>query len=331
MQMPLRPLAGLLALVLACAAPVSAQRTLYDPLALAPGFSASLVDLEVVDTDRTRTLPVRVYLPQSEAAAPVVVFSHGLGGSAMNNPYLGQHWAGRGFVVVFVQHPGSDEAVWKGKKPREILPAMTEAASTPNLLLRLDDIPALLDALEDWNAQADHPLAGRLDMDRVGMSGHSFGALTTQGLSGMSMRGVGQRYTDARIDAALAMSPSALRGSEPGAQFGSVAVPWMLMTGTDDTAPIGQQSVESRLAVFPALPVGDKYELVLDGAEHMAFSDAQTRRGAGKRNPNHHRVILALSTAFWECHLDVSDAACDWLGGEAPRTVMEPGDRWQTK
>jgi len=37
------------------------------------------------------------------------------------------------------------------------------------------------------------------------------------------------------------------------------------MTGTKDVAPVGAADLESRLAVFPALPPGGKYELVLDG------------------------------------------------------------------
>ena len=42
------------------------------------------------------------------------------------------------------------------------------------------------------------------------------------------------------------------------------------MTGTKDTTPIGEQTVESRLAVFEALPPGNKYEVVLDNAERHA-------------------------------------------------------------
>ena len=47
----------------------------------------------------------------------------------------------------------------------------------------------------------------------------------------------------------------------------------MLMTGTRDLAVIGKADLESRLAVYPALPPGGKYELVLDRAEHSAFPE----------------------------------------------------------
>jgi hypothetical protein len=105
----------------------------------------------------------------------------------------------------------------------------------------------------------------------------------------------------------------------------------MLMTGTKDTAPIGAVDVKSRLSVFPALPPGDKYELVLDNAEHSAFSDRALPGDREKRNPNHHRVILALSTAFWDAYLREDAVAKAWLAGDGPKKHLESGDKWQRK
>src|SRR4051812_40026410 len=64
---------------------------------------------------KDREVPVRLYVPQkAKGPRPVVIFSHGLGGSRDNAAYLGKHWASHGFVCVYVQHRGSDELVWKG-------------------------------------------------------------------------------------------------------------------------------------------------------------------------------------------------------------------------
>ena len=38
---------------------------------------------------RSRAVPVKVHLGKSRAPTPVVLFSHGLGGSRENNAYLG--------------------------------------------------------------------------------------------------------------------------------------------------------------------------------------------------------------------------------------------------
>ncbi len=304
----------------------------YDPLAAPKAGSITPQDFTVTDDARHRDIPIRVYLPEGKAAAPVVLFSHGLGGSRENSPYLGQHWAARGYAVVFLQHAGSDDKVWKEKPVAERMDSLKGAASLTNLVDRVHDVPAVLDQLDRWNKAEGHALSGRLDLAHVGMCGHSFGAVTTQAVSGQNSPLTGQRYTDARIKAALAMSPSGPRRNvDPGTAFGSVKIPWMLMTGTLDASPIGGETPESRLKVFPALPPGGKYELVLDGAEHSAFGDRPLPGETRKHNPNHHHAILALSTAFWDAYLRDDADAKKWLDGEDAKSVLEKADRWQRK
>lgn len=279
----------------------------YDPLQVSQVPSLEWLDLLVYDTGRQRPIPIRVYRPASPSPAPVILFSHGLGGSRTGSAYLGKHWSARGYLCVFLQHTGDDS-------PR-----------IENVLLRAKDVPAVLDQLEKWNKTKGHALAGRLDLTRIGMSGHSFGAVTTQAVSGQKSILGRMSFTDPRIKAALLFSPSSPRrpGEDPKTAFGSVKIPWMLMTGTKD---VGNPDVKLRLAVFPALPPGGKYELVLDGARHSAFADR-----ALSSDPNHHRAILALSTAFWDAWLRKDAAARAWLDGEGVRSVLEKGDRWQIK
>lgn len=304
----------------------------YDPLAKPAGELPPPKDYTVVDAARDkREIPVRVFLPASDKPAVTLLFSHGLGGSRKNAGYLGEHWAARGYAVVCLQHPGSDESVWRDAALTQRMAAMREAASAANFMLRVKDVPAVINQLEKWNQEPGHPLANRLKLDKVGMCGHSFGAVTTQAVSGQTAgRGL-ISLTDPRIAAAIAFSPSSPRAGNPKAAFEHVKIPWLLMTGTLDTSPIGDQTVESRLAVFPALPPGGKYELVLDKAEHSAFAEGRLPGEKEKRNPNHHRAILALSTAFWDSYLRGDDAAKAWLDGDGPRKILEPADKWQKK
>jgi len=317
----------------------------YDPMVRGRQPVRQL-DLVVADEARGREIPLRVYLPlgladadsaAKPAPAPVVLFSHGLGGSCRNNPYLGEHWAARGYAVVFMQHAGSDEGVWRDVAHARRMAAMRSAASTANFLLRVQDVPAVINRLERWNAEPGHELHARLDLEHIGMSGHSFGALTTQAVSGQAQP-TGQSFTDPRIDAAVLMSPSSPRRGGAAATaraFAGVSTPWLLMTGTKDEAVIGDQSVASRLAVFPALPQGDKYELVLFDAEHSAFGDRPLPGDREARNPNHHRAILAITTAFWDAYLRGDPRAKAWLESDGPesgsRSVLQSQDRWQRK
>jgi predicted dienelactone hydrolase len=302
----------------------------YDPLALPADAGGGTHDLTARDEERGRDLPLRVYLPQGNETAPVILFSHGLGGTCKGSVFLGEHWSARGYAAVFVQHPGSDDSVWKNEPVLKRMAAMRQAASGKNFLDRVRDIPAVLKQLDIWNKQSGHPLAGRIDLTRVGMSGHSFGAVTTQAVSGQAVPLLGQRFTDQRIKAAIAFSPSSPRRGDSVTAFGSVSIPWMLMTGTKDTAPIGDQTVESRLDVYPHLPASiDKYELVLHNAEHSAFTDRALPFDRQQRNPNHHRAILAITTAFWDTHLRGDAEARAWLHGAGAKSVLELKDRWQ--
>jgi predicted dienelactone hydrolase len=311
-------------LVFACSAVAAG----YDPLVVST-TAPKILDLTVHDATRNRDLPIRVYLPTNTTPVPVVLFSHGLGGNREGSKFLGEHWAARGYVAVFLQHPGSDDSVWKGKSMTEVMPDMNRAASLENFKLRVADVPAVLDQLEAWNADKTNRLAGRLNLKKIGMSGHSFGAVTSQAVSGETFPLGGQKFTDPRITAAIAFSPSSPKAGSAAKAFGSVKIPWLLMTGTKDVAPIGNQDVKSRLAVYPSLKGAPKYEVVLNNAEHSVFTDRALPGDREPRNPNHHRVILALSTAFWDAYLKDDAAAKAWLDGNGPRSVMEAEDQWQ--
>jgi predicted dienelactone hydrolase len=319
----------LLAALLLLAIAPNIHATGYDPLAVDSTFSATHLDLTVHDSGRNRNIPIRIYMPAHTGAEPVVLFSHGLGGSRAGNVFMGEHWAGRGYVAVFVQHPGSDDSVWKNVPPSERMQAMRQAASFHNFVLRVQDIPAVLNQLEIWNRDKGNVLYGRLNMKEVGMSGHSFGAVTTEAVSGENLPFTGKDLTDPRIKAAIAFSPSPPRAGDPARAFGSVGIPWMLMTGTEDVAPIGDIDAESRLKVYPALHGAPKYQVVLFGAEHSAFTDSALPGDHEPRNPNHHRVMLALSTAFWDAYLRGDTNALAWLNGPGPKSVLQPKDDWQ--
>lgn len=307
---------------------VSGRTTKYDPLGIAKAKIKTL-DLTFRDTSRKRDVPLLVYLPKSTKPAAVIVHSHGLGGTKNTSSFLGKHWAARGFVAVFVQHPGSDDSIWVDLPKWKRLGAFKRAANHANLKLRVGDVSALIDQLEKWNAKKGHALEARMDLDHIGMSGHSFGAVTTQQIAGQTTFG-GAAYADDRVSAAILMSPSSPRIGGVERAFGKIEMPWLCMTGTHDTSVIGGASVKSRLAVYPALPAGDKYHLVLKNAEHSVFTENKIFGDKLPRNPNHHKAIKAISTAFWDSYLRKDDAAKQWLNS-AVRSVLEADDQWETK
>ena len=163
------------------------------------------------------------------------------------------------------------------------------------------------------------------------MSGHSFGAVTTQAVSGQSYPVIGQKWTDKRIDAAIPLSPSGSRNATDTANlFSKVAIPWLLMTGTRDTSPIGNLSAESRLNVYPNLPKSiDRYELVLENAQHSVFTERALPNEDKQDKTRHHQSIKAISTAFWDSYLKEDNTAKDWLQGTGAKESLEQKDSWK--
>ncbi len=284
------------------------------------------------DQKRSRVVPLKVYLSDSRTPSPVVLFSHGLGGSRENNPYLGKHWAAAGYVAVFMQHAGSDIEVIKAARAGRKLAALKAAVGAAASRDRFTDVPFVIDQLTIWNKQDGHELRGRLNLERIGMSGHSYGAITTLAVAGRKFA-LNQSFLDKRIDAFLAMSPQTGKGVAAARAFGGISKPFLCMTGTKDANPIDPtMNPSDRQKVYAAFPDGDKYQLVLDGGEHMAFGDSRGLRTRG-RNPKHHPAIQEISLRFWNAYLKDDAQSTRWLQSPSPITATGLGnaDVWEWK
>ncbi|QDS94364.1 Alpha/beta hydrolase family protein [Roseimaritima multifibrata] len=293
---------------------------------------ASIVDLQPVDAKRERTVPIRIYLPDQPESRPLILFSHGLGGSRENSVYLGKHWASAGYVCIFLQHHGSDKQIIQRKPLQSQMDSLRSTLNSKNVMDRIEDVSFILDQVETWNTEPSHPLFARVDLEHIGMSGHSFGAATTLAVAGRKFFR-NRSFPEPRIDAFLAMSPQPVRGLSTEKTFGSLSKPLFCMTGTKDASSIQPQvTPAARQSVYAALPEGDKFQLVLEGAEHHAFSDEKRLR-TKQRDPKHHGVIQELSTKFWQAYLEDDTAAKKWLQSNAPQTdeVLTKQDRWEWK
>lgn len=311
------------------ASPLTFTVAAYDPAQL-PYAEGQVIDTVVADNARQREIPIRVFLPATTMPAPLVLFSHGLGGNRFGADYLSVQWSRRGYVAVNLQHPGSDESILD-VPAEQLLQAFNDAASLENSILRIEDVSAVLDQLEVWNSDPDSPFYLRLDLNRIGMTGHSFGARTTQSVSGENTPFIPGVSRDPRIDAAILFSPSPPSVGDPQQALAAVDIPWLLMTGTFDDSSVTNVTAADRLRVFPALPPGSKYELVLFEGYHHAFTDRELSPLQEPRNPAHHGIIEALTTAFLDAYLRDDLSARAWLDGDDARSILLPGDTWQLK
>ncbi len=294
-------------------------------------------DFSWTDSTRQRTLPLRLRMPEGNGPVPVVLFSHGLGGSIEGGQFWAEHWASHGIAVLHLQHPGSDTAVWKdAARPAR---AMREAASAEQLINRANDVKFVLDELARRRSSTDPADAWvrRLDLDRIGMSGHSFGAGTTQAIAGQSYGRRGAALEDPRPRAFIAFSPSG-KDVRP-ASFTGVTRPFMALTGSAD-GEVGMglgTPPDTRRALFDALPsgqlAGDKMLVWLTGADHMIFGgQARIAHASWNTNPGpeldalHVRIVRATTLAFWRANLLDDAAARTWLRQQSAGYVGNAGE-----
>jgi predicted dienelactone hydrolase len=287
------------------------------------------VKLEWKDDKRIRPVPVLIYAPKDgKGPFPVIIFSHGLGGTREGYAYLGKHWAGHGYVCVHLQHIGSDDAVWRGKDDpaAELKKAVQDGADAYNRPL---DVRFALDQLQKMNKD-DEKFKGRLDLDRVGMAGHSFGAWTTLAVAGEVLGNPGEgQYTisDQRVKAAVAMSASPPRDKNQYAKaYGDIQIPCLHMTGTLDDSPVGNGKAADRRVPFDHMTKADQYLVTFEGGDHMIFSDAAGNRAFTKligkqpgtggdraKDERFQEYIKSISTAFWDACLKDDAKAKAWL------------------
>jgi predicted dienelactone hydrolase len=331
----------LLAFVISSEANAAERQSMYSQ----PGAHVvEIIDDSWRDEARKRTLPIRIIAPKLDAGAtgqrfPVILFSHGLGGSKVAGKFWGEHWASHGYVVVHLQHPGSDESLWKDKAPGAVEASLKGAMTMSNLGLRVGDVHFVIDEVIR-RARVQSAPFDRADATKIGMSGHSFGAQTTLSIAGQQNPAVaGQSGFDKRVQAAIAFSPNARSKRLLDRQFGDIRLPFFSVTGTKDGEVLGDgTTVEHRTLPFQHMPAGDKYLLVFEGGDHIVFAgQGLTRRKSfTDRELDIQQDVRASTLAFWNAHLKGDSKARAWLGDKAEgaesiRTILAANDRYEKK
>jgi predicted dienelactone hydrolase len=276
-----------------------------------------------------REVPIKAYLPvDAQGPRPVIIFSHGLGGTRDGYGYLGEFWASHGYVSVHLQHLGSDDAVWRDARLGQRISAMRKAIKdVSNSLNRPLDVSFAIDRLEALNDETGSPWFGRLDLEHIGMAGHSYGAFTTMAIAGQAYigrDGQSRNLADERVDAAIAMSPQAPRDkNQYDASYAEISIPLFVMTGTHDDSIVSPTTPADRRVAFdytpgPADGGPDVYLVTFTDGDHMIFS-GRPRRGFDPPAGGDDRVFQAhickSSLAFWDAYLTGDEASRGWLRG----------------
>lgn len=202
-------------------------------------------------------LAVALEAPLVGQAVPVVVISHGNGGSPWTHRETAVHLVRAGFAVVLLEHPGN------GRSNNRL------ASTAANLENRPRHVRLVLDAVLQG-------LGPQLRGSAVGVIGHSIGAYTALAVAGGAPMCLPTEATDgvarpvavvpdARIGALVLLAPAAIWYQAEGALAG-VQCPILLFSGALDR--IAWPGVHAEIVVRGAARVEHR---CVPNAGHFSF------------------------------------------------------------
>lgn len=240
------------------------------------GVRPGSTDWSAIRTHARRDAPARPGGPR-----PVVLYSPGLGDPRSWGTALVEDLASRGYVVVTVDHTyeASEVAFPDGGLAASVFPGLLAqpgldigAVLRKALRTRVDDTRFVLDELSGLRRRQGLPtgLGGALDLDRIGMVGHSAGGFTA--LQAM--------HDDPRIAAGINLDGQ-LHFPGPDGRTG-VLLPSLARDGLDRPFLLmGTRSPDS--GSYRRQPGWDALwqhssswhaDLTLDGSRHGSYTDA---------------------------------------------------------
>jgi len=304
--------------------------------AAGPAYQIQVIDQVWRDENRARDVPVRLRIPLSRNPAdhfPAILYSHGFGGDRDSGQLWAEYWAANGYIVVQIQHPGSDSTFVDSIPGNSSVAKIIRATATQNLVTpRAFDVRFVLDELRQ------RPEGRQIDMTRIGLAGHSLGAYTVQVIAGQRASVRLPELADTRIRAAIALSPAVRNRVDAESQFTEVKIPFMSITGSRDVDRFGlADAPEERTRPFYAMPPGGKYLLVLQNADHAVFSGnagfGELPREAGAAAVDAHvvRAVELFSLAFWDAYLRGIPQAETWMKSRQTRRELTDDDRFERR
>ncbi|WP_152395997.1 alpha/beta hydrolase [Paenibacillus guangzhouensis] len=279
-------------------------------------------------------------LSDQESSYPVLIFSHSLNGTKNQNTFEIEQLVSHGYIVVGIDHTyRSTISVFPDGR---VVPFVPQESNTIDYLDQIneewvEDAKFVLDQVEKLaKNDPDHRFTDRMDLERIGMFGHSFGGATTTQML----------MTDSRIKAAINMD---------GGLYGKLRIPAdglkkpFLMMSADGTLAgtthmsdeeIASQGTtrkdldkffEDTFARQASVAVGGNYWMTLKHMKHMGFSDMYLispifEKSEGVDVQRVHQLINDYSLDFFNHYLKQQPVKLlDQTVGDHPAFTLQKG------
>ncbi|MBL0196580.1 MAG: dienelactone hydrolase family protein [Myxococcales bacterium] len=269
---------------------------------------------------RTRVASAADAKPLAGAPWPVVAFSHCYGCMRYSAAQSMERLASHGVAVVAPDHAGGTLF--------DVLKGVRSNIDAASLALRVGDVRFALDAVLDANNPAvPEALRGRLDPARVGVMGHSFGAVTTGAVLAQDPRPLAAFAIAAPIDALGGLKVAELK--KP--------VFYLLAQEDNSIGEIGNNLLRNNFGAMTA----PSWLVEVADAGHWSFSDVcglhpSFRAGCGRagrqtdtdlelnylENDGARALAASYAAAFFRAHLAADAAGLAFLNGAHPKDLV---------
>jgi pimeloyl-ACP methyl ester carboxylesterase len=263
-------------------------------------------------------LQLRVTVPSTGDALPIILLSHGQGRSNSLSSLEGytplyEFWAAHGFAVLQPTHLSSAFLGLKASEGQELF-WQERAVDMVRILDNLDSVEAAVPGLQ-----------GRLDRTRVAVAGHSAGGWTATMLLGAGNTDPRDRSTwykpETRIKAGVILAGIGNGGADIsdfgkklipfyGANFSKMSTPALVVYGDEDVSPHLTIRGADWHADSYALAPGPKDLLTLKGAKHGLGGISGWDAGETlDESPERLAVVQRMTWAYLRSQLYEGDGA----------------------
>jgi dienelactone hydrolase len=271
---------------------------------------------------RPAQLQVKVTAPVHGTDLPTIVFSHGNAWSMDGYEPLVDRWAAAGFVVVQPTHLDS----------RRIGIGFDDPRFQTIWRVRIADLHAVLDDLDHITNGTG--LAGRVDLSRVALVGHSWGAQTVGALLGarvldaagnrgedFSRRGIKAGVLIAATGTGDSLVPFAAENlSFMKPDYSTMTAPALVIAGDKDRSTMSTRGPDWFLDAYHLSPAPKRLMVVPDGEHTLGGIAGEAVSETTDTDPARVTLVADAVSAYLLEALDVDSHAWSRFSSEVVST-----------